>query len=332
MDKPAPTSSPASAPALVLPRLGLGCGTFGREITEQEAFAVMDYAVANGITLFDTAEVYGGGQARAHRREHHGIDDVREVSDEMHSSEKIVGRWLHSRRARDRITLVTKVSRNFRPTPVRAALEASLKRLQTDFVDVYLYHSPDPSVSAEEAGAALDAVVRTGLARCGGASNYSAEQLATARETDRRFGYVGFAVVELCTNLLRLDHAALNFARDAGLGVLGYSPLAAGFLTGKYGRDRVVTPGTRFDIIPDHQNRYFHEWCFDRVDRLQELVRETGIPAVQLALAWACQHPLVSTTLIGTRHIGHLDNALAASRLRLDPDWLNRMNAWPSSP
>jgi aryl-alcohol dehydrogenase-like predicted oxidoreductase len=326
-----PSSPPAPDPTLILPRLGLGCGTFGREIGEHEAFALMDYAVANGITLFDTAEVYGGGQARAHRRERHGIDDIREVSGEMHSSEKIVGRWLSSRRARDRITLVTKVSRNFRVAPVRAALEASLARLQTEYVDLYLYHSPDPTVSPEEAGAALDAVVRSGLARHGGASNYSAAQLATAREVDRQLGHAGFAAVELCTNLLRIDHAALNYAHDAGLAVLGYSPLAAGFLSGKYGRNRTVPSGTRFDVIPDHQNRYFHEWCFDRVDRLQDLARETGIAGVQLALAWACQHPLVSTTLVGARHLGHLDNALAATRLRLDTDWITRMNAWPSS-
>lgn len=288
----------------------------------------MDHAVANGITLFDTAEAYGGGQARAHRRNRHGIDDVREVSDEMHSSEKIVGRWLKSRRARDRIVLVTKVTRNFRAAPVRAALGASLARLQTDFVDIYFYHSPDPSVPPEEAGAALDAVVRAGLARCGGASNYSAEQLTLARDVDQRLGHAGFAVVELCANLLRVDRGALEFARDARLGVLGYSPLAAGFLTGKYGRDRAVPPGTRFDVIPDHQNLYFHERCFDVVQKLQELAREAGISAVQLALAWACQHPLVSTTLVGARHSGHLDNALAAAQLRLAPAWLERMDTW----
>ena len=129
-------------------RLALGCTTFGREIPEETAFALMDYAVAHGITLFDTAEAYGGGQARAYRRDRLGIDDTREVSGEMHSSEKIIGRWLKSRGCRDQITLVTKVTRDFTRAHVRAALEASLSRLQTDRVDLYLYHSFDQTTPA----------------------------------------------------------------------------------------------------------------------------------------------------------------------------------------
>ncbi len=149
-------------------RLALGCTTFGREIPEATAFALVDFAVAHGITLFDTAEAYGGGQARAYRRERLGLDDIREVSGELHSSEKIIGRWLTSRGCRDQITLVTKVTRDFSRAHVRAALEASLARLQTDRVDLYLYHSYDSTTPAAETAAAMDAVIRAGLTWAGG--------------------------------------------------------------------------------------------------------------------------------------------------------------------
>src|SRR5215831_19946331 len=99
--------------AIPASRIGLGCATFGREVTEEAAFRIMDYAVERGITLFDTAEAYGGGQARQYRKNLLGVDDEREVSGEMHSSEKIIGRWLRATGMRDRIVLLTKVARNF---------------------------------------------------------------------------------------------------------------------------------------------------------------------------------------------------------------------------
>lgn len=318
-----------SANGGTLPRLGLGCGTFGREIGEAEAFALMDYAVAHGITLFDTAEAYGGGQARAQRRARYGVDDHREVSAEMHSSEKIVGRWFKSRGGRDRITLVTKVSRNFNRAAVRAALTASLARLQTDRVELYLYHSPDPQTPAAEAAAAMADVIQAGLARGGGLSNTSVPQLREALQATADGTGTPYRVVELCGNLLRFDHAAYAAARQAGLDTLAYSPLAAGFLTGKYADDAgSIPPGTRFHIMPQHAELYFGARNFALLDRLHALAREAGVPAVQLAVAWVCHQPLVSTVLIGARHPGHLTNALAALQLQLPPAWREQMNRW----
>jgi aryl-alcohol dehydrogenase-like predicted oxidoreductase len=311
------------------PRLGLGCGTFGREITEAEAYAVMDYAVAHGITLFDTAEAYGGGQARALRRSRYGLDDVREVSDEMHSSEKIVGRWLASRGLREQVLVVTKVTRNFQPEAVRTALAASLARLQTGYIDLYFYHTFDPTVPPEAAALAMDGVIRSGLARAGGVSNYSAAQIGAALAAARSQGCSPFRVVELCGNLLRFDRAAFDLAQREGLGTLAYSPLAAGFLTGKYSSERTMIPkGTRFDVMPQHADLYFTERNFSIVQWLKGLALETGIPAAQLALAWVCHQPMVSTVLVGARHPEHLANALAASRIELPPPLLERMNRW----
>lgn len=314
---------------LQVSRLGLGCATFGREIPEATAFALMDYAVAHGITLFDTAESYGGGQSREYRRRHLGVDDVREVSGEMHSSEKIIGRWLRSRGARDGITLVTKVTQDFRREPVRAALVASLERLQTDHVDLYLYHAFDSSTSAGESGAAMDAVIRAGLTRAGGCSNYTGTQLQSALETSRQAGLARFEAIEVAYSLLRPENDGFPIAQREKLGVLAYSPLAAGFLSGKYTPDRSTIPkGTRFDIKPSHADTYFSARNFRRVALLHQLAGKLGVPALQLAMAWVLQNPAVTTVLVGARTEAHLANALAASRLPFSPAWLAAIDTW----
>ncbi|MEO8053450.1 MAG: aldo/keto reductase, partial [Acidobacteriota bacterium] len=137
-------------------RIGLGCTTFGREIDEETSFRVMDHAFESGVTLFDTAESYGGGHSREYRRQYLGVDDQREVSGEMHSSEKIIGKWLQSRGVRKEIVLLTKVFTNFTRVHVKEALGASLERLHTDWVDVYMYHKFDSNTPVEEAVAAMD--------------------------------------------------------------------------------------------------------------------------------------------------------------------------------
>lgn len=314
---------------LKVSRLGLGCTTFGRESTEAEAFALMDYALANGITLFDTAEAYGGGQARAYRRDRLGIDDTREVSGEMHSSEKIIGRWFKARGTRDRVTLVTKVTKDFRVSHVREALEASLSRLQTDRADLYLYHSYDPSTPVEEAAQAIDAVIRAGLTRAGGCSNHSGAQLEAAVEASRSRGLQGYSTIQLPYNLLQDTPDALPVAQKHGVGVMAYSPLAAGFLSGKYAPDRASVPkGTRFDVIPAHADIYFNERNFRRVKQLHQLADKTGVPALQLAIAWVLQNPSIDNVLVGARTQAQLDNALAAERMQFDPQWLAEISAW----
>jgi predicted aldo/keto reductase-like oxidoreductase len=124
-------------------RLGLGCATFGREIDELTSGRLMSAALDFDITLFDTAEAYGGGQARQYRRNILGVDDVREVTSEMHSSEKIIGRWLKASGNRSRVLLQTKVTTNFTKQHIQEAIDASLERLQAHWIDLYLFHSFD---------------------------------------------------------------------------------------------------------------------------------------------------------------------------------------------
>jgi aryl-alcohol dehydrogenase-like predicted oxidoreductase len=321
-------------------RIGLGCTTFGREIDEDEAFRIMDHAVERDIRLFDTAEAYGGGQAREYRKSYLGIDDVREVSGETHSSEKIIGRWLQSRGTRQQITLLTKVTSDFSPAHVRQALAGSLERLQTDFVDLYLYHQFDAKTPVDEAMAAADECVREGLARAMGCSNYTGVQLAAALEASRSRGGTWdrpsslssrFEVIESNYNLAvrAIEQDVLPLAQKESIGVITYSPLGAGFLTGKYTPDRSAFPkGTRFDVIPGHADVYFSERNFRIVEKLHELSRRTGVSAVHLAIGWVLQNTQVDVMLVGARTISHVDNAIAASEMQFEPEWLDVMRGW----
>jgi aryl-alcohol dehydrogenase-like predicted oxidoreductase len=300
-------------------RIGLGCATFGREIDEAASFALMDYAVSHDISLFDTAEAYGGGQARDYRRNQLQVDDTREVTGEHHSSEKIIGRWLRATSMREEIFLVSKVTTNFSRQHVRDALQKSLERLNTDRLDLYLLHSFDRNTRLEDALEAIEEVKRAGLARFVGCSNFTGAQTREALALSGSRGLPRLDAVEAVCNLAIRDveEDLLPLCAQECLGFLAYSPLAAGFLTGKYSGDRSAIPtGSRFHVIPGHADLYFNEQCFQALSQLQALERETGIPAVQLAIAWVLAHPAVTSVLCGARVVSHLESALAATKFR----------------
>lgn len=312
-------------------RIGLGCTTFGREIDEPTCFAIMDHALENGITLFDTAEAYGGAEAKQYRKNYLGIEDNREVSAESHSSEKIIGRWLKSRDCRDQIVLCSKVTTNHNSEHVAQALEASLERLQTDYVDIYMFHSFDADTEVDERVAAIDSAVRSGKARHAGCSNYDAAQLREALDASRRAGLRTFEVIEPNYNLVvrDIEQETLPLCSENNIGVMSYSPLGAGFLTGKYTPDRDAFPErTRFHVIPGHADIYFSDRNFATVEKLQAFADRVSIPALRLAIGWALQNPVVDTVLAGARSTAHLDNAIAAEALDFPNDWYSEMNAW----
>jgi aryl-alcohol dehydrogenase-like predicted oxidoreductase len=304
-------------------RLALGCATFGREIDEKCSREIMEYALEKGITLFDTAESYGGGQARAYRKRVFGIDDIRETTGENHSSEKIIGRWLKNTGLRKQTILQTKISRNFTKTHLVEALNASLERLQTDVIDVYLFHSYDPAVSLEESLEAMDFVVKAGKVRVAGCSNFSLAQLREALEISQNRGLARLEVIQPIYNLAypEIENDLLPFCRKEQIAAVTYSPLGAGFLSGKYSPDRNLFPkGTRFDVMPDHADEYFSETNFELVEHLRQKADRSGIPMTRLAMNWVLRNPEVTSVLVGARTTAHLDNALAALQM---PD------AWP---
>lgn len=311
--------------------IALGCVTFGREIDEETSYRVMDYAVENGITFFDTAESYGGGNARAARRAREGIDDVREVTSEMSSSERIIGRWMRLRSCRDEITLCTKVSTGGGADNVATALLASLERLCTDRVEVYKMHSPDTSTPIDETLDALTREADAGRVGVIGCSNYSAEQLREALDVSANKGYRRFEITQPPYSLVRpeADHDLFPLCMSERIAVTPYSPLGAGFLTGKYTPDRASIPsGTRLDISPPHADIYLRPQNFEVVDKLRAKAEELELPMVRLAMAWAMTHPAVTSAIVGARTTAHIDNALAAYEMGMDPELRSEMSAW----
>lgn len=317
--------------SLRVSKVGLGCVTFGREIDEADSFRTLDYALEKGITLFDTAEAYGGGEARDYRRTSLGIDDVREQTGEHHSSEKMLGRWLRERRCRNRIVLQTKITNNYTATHFAEALDASLQRLQTDYLDIYMFHSFDSAIPLEEGLEAMNKAIKAGKVRVGGCSNFSAEQIRHSLEICRERGLARLETTQPIYNLTarEIETDLIPLCREHDVAVVPYSPLGAGFLTGKYTPDRNAFPkGSRFDVIPAHADIYFNDKNFRIVDQLRKMTERTGVPMVRLAMGWVLNNPAIASVLVGARTSAHLDNALEAQKMNFPPEWMEEMNAW----
>lgn len=283
-------------------RLALGCVTFGREIDEQASGAIMDYAVQNGISLFDTAEVYGGG-----------------------ASETILGHWMKDRGARASVVVQTKTLAH-RPEDVLRGVDSSLERLQTGKIDLYLLHRLSPDTPLNETLDALGIAMRQGKIGAIGSSNCTAAQLKDAIDISRRYGLPRFEVQQPIYNLAarEIEEEFLPFCVTENIGTIAYSPLGAGFLTGKYLDS--IPAGSRFDVVAGHQNVYFSQRNFEIVRELSQLSARTGVPMVRLAMSWALRNPALTAVLVGARTRAHLDNALESLHSELRPEWLDEMD------
>ncbi|MCX6030857.1 MAG: aldo/keto reductase [Chloroflexi bacterium] len=279
--------------------IGLGCVTFGREIDAATSFAVMDRALERGITLFDTAEAYAGGR-----------------------SEEIIGRWIADRSVRERIVLATKVRPPLSRDRILTSAEASLRRLQTDAVDLFLLHSWDASAPLEEPLEALDRLVRQGKARAIGCSNLAAWQLCKALWRQDIHGWPRMEAVQPNYNLVvrDIERELLPLCADQQIGVISYSPLGGGFLTGKYRPGGDVPAGTRMDVSPLMQPIYFHETGFRILEELRARAVELGTTIPLLALAWTMTQPGITAVLIGARSPEQVDQALDADALGMSAE------------
>jgi len=284
--------------------IGLGCVTFDREIAPELSFTIMDYAVERGINLFDTAEAYAAGR-----------------------SETTVGTWLKQAGRRDQIILATKATPPLGDRLIEAA-EASLQRLQTDYIDLYQLHAWDPNTSLEETLSALDALVRSGKVRYVGCSNFLAWQLCKALWLADVSDWAPMKSVQPNYNLAvrDIERELLRLCAEEEIGVITYSPLGAGFLTGKYHEAGVAPSGTRFDILPAHWNIYRGSEAMRRMEGLRSVAAETGRSMVNLALSWVFGQPGITSTLIGARSTAHIDQALEAKEMGLEPELRQALN------
>jgi len=312
---------------LRISRLGLGCGNFGGIGSapafygmgegEAEALALMDRAWEAGINFFDSADAYGGGR-----------------------SETFIGRWLKEKgsRVRDQVLVSSKVfnpvgegpnDRGLSRRHILRQVEASLARLQTDRLDMYLIHEPDPATPLEETLRALDDLIHMGKVLYVGASNIEAWRLARAlwiSDVNRLFR---FEWVQNSYSLLdrTAEREVLPLCADQGLGFTAFSPLAGGWLTGKYRSGTSYPAGSRMTLRPEPYRHLENERVFRGLSALEEEARARGIEMSALALAWVLHHPQMTAAIVGPRHPAHLDSAVAALAITLPSEDAARLAA-----
>jgi aryl-alcohol dehydrogenase (NADP+) len=306
---------------LKVSRLCLGTMTFGYQCDEETSFAILDAAAEAGIDFIDTADVYPLGAS----------------PDLFGRTEEIVGRWLTGRR--DEFIVATKCFFPTGPKPwdsgnsrqnILRAVEASLRRLGTDHIDLYQVHSWDPDTPIDETLRALDDLVHSGKVRYLGCSNVLAYQLARSLGRAEVLGTARFDCVQPRYNLLfrEIERELLPLCQEEGIAVIPYNPLAGGFLTGKHHRG-TPTQGTRFTLgwaAGRYQERYWHERMFDTVDDLRPVAEEVGVPLATLALQWVLAHPTITSPIIGASRPEQLAAAVQAVRTPLDPEVKARLD------
>ncbi len=265
--------------------VGLGCNNFGGRSDEQASVRVIQAALDSGITLFDTSDTYGGGK-----------------------SEEYLGRALKG--SRDDVLIATKFGNSMGDSPymaggsrryVHRAVEASLRRLGTEYIDLYQMHIPDPQTPIEETLSALDDLTRAGKIRYVGSSNFSGWQIADADWVAQSRGYERFISAQNHYNLLNRDaeREVVPACERFDIGILPFFPLASGMLTGKYHRNEEPPEGTRLAGSPRARERYFSDAGWDKVQKLTDFAEQRDLSLLQIAIGWLAAQPQISSVIAG---------------------------------
>jgi aryl-alcohol dehydrogenase-like predicted oxidoreductase len=293
---------------LKVSRICLGTMTFGSGADETTSFALMDRFTELGGTFLDTANVYNAGL-----------------------SEEIVGRWIKERGRRDQVVLATKVYGTTGPGPnevglarihIHRAVEDSLRRLQTDVIDLYQIHRWDLEAPPEETLEALYDLVRQGKVRYIGCSNLKGWHLTRYLALAEQHHWPRFVSIQPLYSALNrsIENEVLPVCTNEGLGVIPYNPLAGGVLTGKYKRGEPLPEDTRLSDSEMYRQRYYTDATFDIVEAFVEAAAAHGVTPAQLALAWVLAEPRITSPIIGARNLRQLDDTLGRLDFRLTPE------------
>ncbi len=296
------------ASGLQVSAVGLGCNNFGMRIDKEQSAEVVGRALALGINFFDTADVYGGTL-----------------------SEQFLGEALGDRR--QDVVVATKFSSATGEGPgnrggsrrhIIRAVEASLRRLNTDFIDLYQYHFPDPNTPIEESLRAMDDLVRSGKVRYIGSSNMSAWQAVEAHWVAKSEHLSPFITAQNQYSLIerRIEREMAPACRQYGIGILPYLPLASGLLTGKYSRGEAPAEGTRIAAWGERGGRLLTDRNFDIVEALQKFAAERDKTLLAVAIGWLCSQDVVSSVIAGATKPEQVEQNAAAADLRLTPEEL----------
>ncbi len=296
--------------------LCLGCMMFGGKTAETDSMDIIDRALDSGINFLDTANVYSRGR-----------------------SEEAVGKALQRNGKRSRIVLATKVHGTMDDVDPNASdngrrhiieqCEASLRRLQTDHIDLYQIHRPSSEIPIDETLRALDDLVRSGKVRFIGTSTYAAWQVMEALWVSKELGLNRFVSEQPPYHLLdrRIERELVPMARTYGIGLIPWSPLAGGFLTGKYKRNEARLADSRFTESSPWSDRNFSDKAFDILELLETMAGEKGCTPSQLALAWVAQQPGITSPIIGPRTMEQLVDNLGALNVKVTDEDCKRLDA-----
>ncbi|UOF89069.1 aldo/keto reductase [Fodinisporobacter ferrooxydans] len=299
--------------------LCLGAMTFGRETSEADSFAILDRFVEAGGNFIDTADVYTQG-----------------------ASEEIVGKWLQTKN-RDDFVIATKVRFPMGEGPndlglsrkhILAGVEASLKRLGTDYIDLYQVHAWDPATPLEETLSTLNDLVRRGLVRYIGASNFKGWQLQKAIDLSKKMGWEAFTCLQPQYNLLcrATEYELISVCLNEGLGVIPWSPLRGGWLSGKFHRNMTEPPQVSRVREAEEKgwseswSNYNNEYTWTVLDALHDVAQQAEKTPAQVAINWLLQRPGVTAPIIGARTLEQLNINLGSAGWSLTPEQMERLN------
>jgi aryl-alcohol dehydrogenase-like predicted oxidoreductase len=303
---------------LEVPVLCLGTMTFGLQVDEKGSQAILDKAFDNQLRFLDTADAYPLG------------GDL----DTLGETEAIIGRWINARGNRDDLLLATKCFAPTRRGPnnwglsrqhIMESIDDSLRRLGTEYVDLYQSHGFDPHTPMEETLRAFEDIVTAGKARYVGCSNHPAWRLGEAIRTADKLNSTGYISVQPRYNLLyrEIETELLPLCVDQGIGVIVYNPIAGGFLSGKYQPGQEPEEGTRFTLgtaADRYQGRYWHDAQFQAVETLKRTVEGKGLHMVSVAVAWVLRQKGITSAIIGASKPDQLDANLAALNVEFDDE------------
>jgi len=294
-------------------RICLGTMTFGDQADEATAIRMVETAMHAGVNFIDTADVYVKGV-----------------------SEQIVGKALKGKR--DKVVLASKVANTIGPDKIKdgglhrwhiiKGVEASLKRLQTDCLDIFYLHKPDIA-PIEESMAAFDTLMQQGKIMYVGMSNFASWQVMKALWKCDLHHWAPPVVLQLPYNLITrsIDEECVAFSKEMDLGLTVYNPLAAGMLTGKHSRDAEPDKDTRFGLNKEYYSRFWQERNFEALDMLKKIADDAGKTLIELSLQWLMSQSVVDAMILGASKLEHLENNIKAAEGRLDAETLNACDA-----
>jgi aryl-alcohol dehydrogenase-like predicted oxidoreductase len=296
--------------------LAFGGNVFGWTVTESMSFTLLDAFVEAGFSLIDTADVYSRWVPG-----HNGGE-----------SETIIGKWLKRSGKRKKVVIATKVGKEMGPnrkglskSSIMRAVEDSLQRLQTDYIDLYQSHADDPAIPLEETLEAYAQLIREGKVRTIGASNYTAERLAQALQVSEAQGYPAYQSLQPLFNLYdRTDYERElePLCRKKGLGVISYFSLASGFLTGKYRSEGDVAKSARRDMV----KKYLNERGLRILGALDQVAQQYDVTLATVALAWLINRPGITAPIVSATNLDQLSELIEATKFNLIPSSIDLLD------